>query len=99
MSSQVIRAVATALLTNVLIPAQAAAQQKIQPICSPTLSAPIVVESSHARNDASTKAVPTLADGFDWPDAPRRTDSLAKRPESAIETSPPNLWGVQFPRI
>ena len=66
MSSQsLIRALATALLTNVLIPAQAAAQQRIQPICNPTLSAPIVVESSPARHAAGAKAVPTFTDRFD----------------------------------
>lgn len=44
--------------------------QKIAPICRPTMSAPIVVESSHARLNAGTKAAPPLTDGFDWPDGP-----------------------------
>jgi len=72
-SQSVIRAALTALLTNVLIPAQTAAQQKIDPICNPTISAPIVVESSRARLAAGAKAVPTLTDGFDWPDGPLYT--------------------------
>ena len=72
-SQSVIRAALTALLTNVLIPAQTAAQQKIQPVCNPTLSVPIVVESSRARLAAGAKALPTLTDGFDWPDGPLYT--------------------------
>jgi len=34
------------------------------------MTAPIEVASSHARADAGLIAVPTLTDGFDWPDGP-----------------------------
>jgi uncharacterized repeat protein (TIGR03803 family) len=45
---------------------------KIDPICNPTLTAPIVVESSHARFEAGNIAEPPLTpnQGFDWPDGP-----------------------------
>jgi uncharacterized repeat protein (TIGR03803 family) len=42
---------------------------KVQPICDPTISAPVEVASSHQRYVAGTKAQPPLTDSFDWPDA------------------------------
>ncbi len=41
---------------------------QLQPICDPTISAPIEVATSHQRYIAGTKAQPPLTDGFDWPD-------------------------------
>lgn len=43
--------------------------QKIEPICHPTMTAPIVVASSRQRNEAGLKAQPPVTGGFDWPDA------------------------------
>jgi hypothetical protein len=44
--------------------------EKIEPICHPTMTAPIVVASSRARAQAGLIAQPPLTDGFDWPDGP-----------------------------
>jgi uncharacterized repeat protein (TIGR03803 family) len=41
---------------------------KLEPICNPTISAPVEVASSHQRYVAGTKAQPPLTDNFDWPD-------------------------------
>ena len=41
---------------------------KVQPICNPTISAPVEVATSHQRYVAGTKAQPPLTDSFDWPD-------------------------------
>ncbi len=40
----------------------------LEPICNPTISAPVEVASSHQRYVAGTKAQPPLTDSFDWPD-------------------------------
>ena len=44
--------------------------QTIEPICRPTMTAPVEVASSHARSAAGAIAEPPLTDGFDWPDGP-----------------------------
>jgi uncharacterized repeat protein (TIGR03803 family) len=44
--------------------------QTLEPICNPTMSAPIEVAPSHQRHEAGSKAVPPLTDSFDWPDGP-----------------------------
>ena len=41
---------------------------KLEPICHPTISAPVEVASSHQRYVAGQKAQPPLTDSFDWPD-------------------------------
>jgi uncharacterized repeat protein (TIGR03803 family) len=41
---------------------------KLEPICNPTISAPVEVASSHQRYVAGMKAQPPLTDSFDWPD-------------------------------
>ena len=43
--------------------------QKLEPICHPLITSPIVVASSHARAAAGALAEPPLTDGFDWPDS------------------------------
>src|ERR1700733_4879591 len=40
----------------------------LQPMCNPTMSAPVEVASSRQRDIAGTKAQPPLTDRFDWPD-------------------------------
>jgi uncharacterized repeat protein (TIGR03803 family) len=40
----------------------------LDPICNPTISAPVEVATSHQRYVAGTKAQPPLTDSFDWPD-------------------------------
>jgi hypothetical protein len=41
---------------------------QLQPICNPTISAPVEVATSHQRYVSGTKAPPPLTDSFDWPD-------------------------------
>jgi hypothetical protein len=46
------------------------AAQNIQPICHPTLTAPIEVATPRQRNEAGLKALPPIGTwGFSWPDA------------------------------
>jgi uncharacterized repeat protein (TIGR03803 family) len=40
----------------------------LEPICNPTMSAPVEVATSRQRYVAGTKAQPPLTDSFDWPD-------------------------------
>jgi uncharacterized repeat protein (TIGR03803 family) len=40
----------------------------LEPICDPSMSAPVEVATSHKRYVAGTKAQPPLTDSFDWPD-------------------------------
>jgi hypothetical protein len=57
------------LLTTIMVGPTGA--QTLQPVCRPTMSAPIEVATSHQRYVAGTKAQPPITQnqGFDWPDA------------------------------
>jgi hypothetical protein len=59
-----------AVFLSGLMAVSPATAQKIEPICHPTMTSPIVVASSHARSTAGAKAEPPLTDSFDWPDGP-----------------------------
>jgi uncharacterized repeat protein (TIGR03803 family) len=43
--------------------------EKVEPICYPTLTAPIEVATPRQRHEAGLKAQPPLTDGFGWPDS------------------------------
>lgn len=68
-TSRFMRRAASFLLTSVTA-ASLVSAQKLEPICHPTMSAPIEVATSRQRNVAGTKAQPPLTDGFGWPDGP-----------------------------
>src|SRR5579863_9753149 len=62
-----------AILLACLVAGSAPAQNgdaKIEPICHPTVTAPIEVATPRQRNDAGLKALPPIGTwGFSWPDA------------------------------
>ncbi|HVI09411.1 MAG TPA: hypothetical protein VND65_14075 [Candidatus Binatia bacterium] len=93
---------ATLLLGFIAGAAQAQSKsQKIQPICHPTLTAPIEIATPRQRNEAGLKAVPPIGTwGFSWPDAQlnaiRRDDSSYYFFSIDASFHPRHFWNGQW---